>query len=635
MEDDRVVPPKQIGPDRAKERDDLNIGDADDDIPKLILPPGPPSTSGVPSNGTEDEGPSSCTKHPIHVRDNSLETTSSQSMDLSSFIKSLELQEGQSNPQPGMDDQKNADVGSDTPVSGSLSLAASQVDLSFADETEGIRVDGVTDEIDDNDPSYSFHASNGVNNNADSCSNSNEVISDKFKSNENADSNTSASKDASMVVHLPKHASYRADSNHDPSAMTHVGEQLFRESLEAGKKEVEKEESQITTASDSSDTTPPKRKSNASTMTKVVILTVFVIIGATLVVCRIGKTRQNDVAKDAVVLDVNDLINEKYQGSSEINPWMQNTTDRFQNPKQEQKEETNSDGANKTVLQYYSSPRVSEGRKNHGNNDQSQEAINRIQFSDGEQLSVKKEKNYDPNDVILYQSSACINEERTKNDNCENPQETTSRVQNLMHEKIDVEEENASSHSLHKDTRHKLNSKSDDDWSFSCIWLVILLLVVSRLISSLLPASHPISLLKEEAKMESRVSVKSEATPPFTPTRASRSRSQDGFLTPPLSHKNGSHEPTKWMSPVYGEGALDVSVYKAMKAVELRELLRDRKCDTRGSKEQMIKMLVQSYQNELACLTVQQLRPKLRKRNLSQKGTKKDVIRRLVEAGPI
>jgi hypothetical protein len=71
-----------------------------------------------------------------------------------------------------------------------------------------------------------------------------------------------------------------------------------------------------------------------------------------------------------------------------------------------------------------------------------------------------------------------------------------------------------------------------------------------------------------------------------------------------------------------------------MKAIELREFLRERKCDTRGTKEKMIKMLIQSYQMELACLTVQQLRPKLRRRNLSQKGTKKDIVRRLVEAGP-
>ena len=89
------------------------------------------------------------------------------------------------------------------------------------------------------------------------------------------------------------------------------------------------------------------------------------------------------------------------------------------------------------------------------------------------------------------------------------------------------------------------------------------------------------------------------------------------------------------MSPCYGDDAIDISMYESMKHAEIRDLLRDRKCDTRGNKQQLIKVLVMSYQNELACLTVQQLRPKLRKRKLSQQGTKKEIVRRLVEAGPI
>lgn len=159
-------------------------------------------------------------------------------------------------------------------------------------------------------------------------------------------------------------------------------------------------------------------------------------------------------------------------------------------------------------------------------------------------------------------------------------------------------------------------------------WPVALLFVAYQLLSSfrLALVSSPSS--KEKIKLEAKM----EPTTPATPTGPRRNR--DSFLTPPLSCKNGANEPTEWMSPCYGEGAIDVSVYKSMKATELRELLRNRKYDTRGDKEKMIKMLVMSYQNELACLTVQQLRPKLRRRNLSQKGTKKDIVRRLVEAGP-
>lgn len=89
------------------------------------------------------------------------------------------------------------------------------------------------------------------------------------------------------------------------------------------------------------------------------------------------------------------------------------------------------------------------------------------------------------------------------------------------------------------------------------------------------------------------------------------------------------------MSPCYGDDGIDVSTYRAFSANELRLLLRERQCDSRGTKEQMIKMLIMSYQNELACLTVHQLRPKLRRLKLSQKGTKKEIVRRLVEAGPM
>ena len=70
-----------------------------------------------------------------------------------------------------------------------------------------------------------------------------------------------------------------------------------------------------------------------------------------------------------------------------------------------------------------------------------------------------------------------------------------------------------------------------------------------------------------------------------------------------------------------------------MKVVELRQLLRTRKCNTEGTKEVLIGRLVLVYQAELATLTVQQLRRKLRSKGCLQGGKKIELIGRLVEAG--
>jgi hypothetical protein len=121
---------------------------------------------------------------------------------------------------------------------------------------------------------------------------------------------------------------------------------------------------------------------------------------------------------------------------------------------------------------------------------------------------------------------------------------------------------------------------------------------------------------------------------PTTPS-GHRISHEGSFLTPPSLFKNSMVEPMQYMSPCYGDGALDISRYEAMKSDELRSLLRRRKGDTTGSKSKLIRKLVTLYQSEFACLTVHQLRPKLRRRNLLQGGKKEDIIRRLVEAGPI
>jgi len=91
-------------------------------------------------------------------------------------------------------------------------------------------------------------------------------------------------------------------------------------------------------------------------------------------------------------------------------------------------------------------------------------------------------------------------------------------------------------------------------------------------------------------------------------------------------------EPTQWMVEFYNND-LDLSAYESLKATELRQLLRDRNCDTRGTRENLTRRLVTVYQAELATLTVKQLRSKLRGRGLNQTGLKVELVRRLIEAG--
>lgn len=81
------------------------------------------------------------------------------------------------------------------------------------------------------------------------------------------------------------------------------------------------------------------------------------------------------------------------------------------------------------------------------------------------------------------------------------------------------------------------------------------------------------------------------------------------------------------------ENDLNLQAYESMKVVELRRLLRTRKCNTEGTKEVLIGRLIAVYQAELATLTVQQLRRKLRSNGCLQSGKKVELIGRLVEAG--
>ena len=138
-----------------------------------------------------------------HNRDNSIETTSSQSIDLSLLFNSHHLyqtqQQGQQNQyQQNQNHQEEETIsdGNDSPDSGSLSLAVSQVDFSLADDDvdlEGIHMDS--------DHSNGSKSQNGSK--------------------------------APVVV---------MSSSHDLHAMVSVGDQLFRESMLAENEGIEKGE---------------------------------------------------------------------------------------------------------------------------------------------------------------------------------------------------------------------------------------------------------------------------------------------------------------------------------------------------------------------------------------------------------
>jgi len=126
------------------------------------------------------------------------------------------------------------------------------------------------------------------------------------------------------------------------------------------------------------------------------------------------------------------------------------------------------------------------------------------------------------------------------------------------------------------------------------------------------------SLMKSKQKLPLR-----------SPIKSSVSRQEPRILNPPSSRKKRAVEPAGLVTP-----CIDLSVYEAMALIEIQELLRRRKCKFAGdTKEQLINVLVQSYHDELACMTIKKLRPKLRELSLTQSGTKKDLVRRLVEAG--
>lgn len=77
----------------------------------------------------------------------------------------------------------------------------------------------------------------------------------------------------------------------------------------------------------------------------------------------------------------------------------------------------------------------------------------------------------------------------------------------------------------------------------------------------------------------------------------------------------------------------DLGKYEKLKVVEIRELLRSRKCKTVGKKAILVRRLAAVYRAELETLTVRQLRPILKSKGCKQVGRKVQLIQKLVEAG--
>jgi flagellar basal body-associated protein FliL len=114
-----------------------------------------------------------------------------------------------------------------------------------------------------------------------------------------------------------------------------------------------------------------------------------------------------------------------------------------------------------------------------------------------------------------------------------------------------------------------------------------------------------------------------------------QAKTDESSETPPEeeSFEEGETEPQEEDSMLKNKELLDLSQYEMLKVVELRELLRSRKCKTMGKKVVLIQRLTAVYQAELETLTVRQLRPILKSKGCKQAGRKSELIWRVVEAG--
>eukprot|EP00531_Pseudo-nitzschia_arenysensis_P020520 CAMPEP_0116143246 /NCGR_PEP_ID=MMETSP0329-20121206/15346_1 /TAXON_ID=697910 /ORGANISM="Pseudo-nitzschia arenysensis, Strain B593" /LENGTH=613 /DNA_ID=CAMNT_0003638549 /DNA_START=110 /DNA_END=1951 /DNA_ORIENTATION=+ len=566
-EDNQVSPSAQIHLTEQGKYANISDEGSYDGVPDLILPPPSPSEIATLSNTTRYQVPSSAGNLRGHTRDDSLETTVSQSMDLSSFIKSLELpsddnqeqtQKEAQKKQHELDQKKRAPMlsisGCDGSLDGSLSLAASQVDISLAEDIH-VESDTSTSENKVNDDGNSD--ANKATGNKPKCITDSEVVV------------TEKTTDHSSSLLSPDSASARNDGQNS-SGMTNVCEQRFCDSLKTGKEGNGPKTTKTKEANDTSEQEASATESAGNHTTKMLAAILFVFVITIFVLRSQGDTKADDVAKPVTLSTGKDFMIREFGEPSKPDPQEQSVSS-SRNTDSDQ----NLPGASNHIVE------EANGRPN----------------STGSSAYVSHFPIGDTSSDLLFEDQ--MNDDSS--------------------EKIDIS---------------KPSNDSSHGWKsfiFLNVWPFALVFAAFGLFSS--PRFWFVSSscsFKKKVETE----VKMETKTPRTPVGASSHRNRGQFLTPPPSCESTAREPTKWMSPCYGDNAIDISVYKAMKHDELRKLLRERNCDARGKKEQLIKMLVMSYQNELACLTVQKLRPKLRRRNLSLKGTKKDIVRRLVEAGP-
>ena len=673
-------PPVQIDIDIDQPRPYSNVdnndngNDADVDVdnsnvPTFIISPAHPSTTGESSSSSNQKN-KNINNHRGHTRNDSIETSSSQSIDVSSLLKDLEA-ELQQDDRPGIE----------SPLLSSLE--ACQLDTSLMDGIEGTHTGSDSDKNDcnininintdthnwkeerrlveeevrlaleacqiDMDGIEGIHTGSDSDKSISSINistdthNTNETTANKVKGIEVVPDLSLAPSPPASVDDDSIKPSSSSIRGHDLLAMAQVGNQLFRESLLAGKEEapIQKE-----TSATSSENLVPDKEERGTNQEKTLVTTTNVAPKKTTL---FERTTKSTMVKNLIFLGMGVVLfigcvsgwipldHSKVQlespadhHSDEI-PLITNIKSKVQI---EDTADHNIEEVHTTIVFNIKSKVKNEDTADHNGDEapivSSIKSKGQIKDTAGQELLVSSIK-----------SKVQIKHTADRNDDKE---PIVSKTSDWRAADAKREEDGTSEHSRIPLDRNAV--------SIFYYWQVIIASVVCGLWFFLRPAlasSFSSPKAKPAAKMESTPEAKSnsklESSPeakskakmePTTPISSSPRRSQGerSFLTPSPCN-NRSMEPTQWMSPCYGENALDVSVYESMKAMELRELLRNRDCNYRGTKQQMIKMLIHLYQTELACLSVQQIRPKLRKRRLSQKGNKADVIRRLVESGPI
>ena len=526
--------------------------DDDEGIPELILP----------------TPPSMIKQQPHHNRNVSIETTSSQSVDLSSLFNNLhqthhqrQVQQNKNKEETMVGHDDGRVDGNDSPDSGSLSLAASQVDFSLADDDlEGIAMG-------------SDHNSNG--------SNSNE-----------------ATTDAVQVVLM--------SGSHDLDTMINVGEQLFRESLVVADNDNEEEEEK---GNDDENTKNSKDKTTDA----------------------INTAASSSLNNDAPTCTITSSLPSSSSDDNKSSSSKTTTIGRARMmmiifaviciP-------IVSGAGLKLLLSRYTSDTTT---------------VDRTTVVFNTDIDIDIDIDIDAADrhimypVSNHSSKFCNNEECMNNKCHSNDNDDVMPIAIISSDtKIINAAVVGDGGAIMKGstiTPYFLALNSHTVFDFA--WPITLLLVTCGLWWGL----RLVWISSSSSSSASTTTKKNEGynakTEPTTPTGRRCRRQEGSFLTPPSLFKNSMVEPIQYMSPCYGDDALDISRYEALKSDELRSLLRHRKGDTTGSKSKLIRKLVTLYQAEFACLTVHQLRPKLRRRNLLQGGNKEDIIRRLVEAGPI